>query len=104
MPMLEILALALGMTLGSLLAATLLTYLAWWIANRVHHRRWGWALMLGMIGGVWFGISGHGEFFKMAAVFGLVGSVALYFGAHAMQSEPSSGDAKQRLAGPGEGP
>jgi hypothetical protein len=40
----------------------------------------------------------------MAAVFGLVGSAALYLGAQAMQAEPSSGDAKQRFAAPSERP
>lgn len=103
MPMLKILVVAVGMTVGSLLTAALLTYLAWWVAGRIHHRRWVWALLLGMIGGIWFAALGHSEFFKMAAVFGLVASAGLYFAAQPAGAD-SSRDEKHRLARPGSRP
>lgn len=79
MPLLNILAVSIVTILGGLLAAVLMACFAW----RVHHRGWGWALLLGMIGGAWFAALGHSEFFKMAAIFALVTSAGLYFAAHA---------------------
>ena len=87
MPMLKILAVALGLTLGSLAVATLLTLLAWQIATRLHHPRWSWVLLLSGIGGAWLTSLGHSEFFKLAAVFGLVASGLLYFVSASAESD-----------------
>ncbi|OYX61320.1 MAG: hypothetical protein B7Y88_15250 [Sphingomonadales bacterium 32-64-17] len=50
MPMLQILVTAVGLTLGSLLVAISLSCLAWWLATRVHHPRWGAAFLLIIVG------------------------------------------------------
>lgn len=79
MPMLKILATTVGLTLGSLLVAVSLSCLAWWLATRAHHPRWGAPLLLIIVGGAWLAALGHSEFVKMATVFALVGSGLLYF-------------------------
>lgn len=71
MPMLKILVLAVGMTLGSLLVAIVLSWLAWWVATRMHHPRWGPVFLFLVLGGVWSTALGHSEFVKMASVFGV---------------------------------
>ena len=81
MPLLYILAEALGTILGSLAAAVALGTLCWWLAGRVHHRSWSWMLLLAMVVAVWLDVLGHGEFFKMIAMFGLLGTAGLYFAA-----------------------
>lgn len=94
MPMLKILAVAIGMTLGSLLMAIFLSSLAWWFATRIHHPRWGASFLLIIIGGAWLASLGHSEFVKMATVFGLVASGLLYFVGREEQGRDPSGDAK----------
>ncbi|WP_230461500.1 hypothetical protein [Sphingobium sp. CAP-1] len=78
MPMLQILVTAVGLTLGSLLVAISLSCLAWWLATRVHHPRWGAAFLLIIVGGTWLAALGQSEFVKMATVFALVGAGLLY--------------------------
>ncbi|AZI36323.1 hypothetical protein NT2_12_01400 [Caenibius tardaugens NBRC 16725] len=74
MPILKILVMTVGLTLGSLLVAVLLSYLTWWLATRVHHPRWGAAFLLVIVGGAWWAALGHSEFVKMVTVFALVGA------------------------------
>lgn len=94
MPMLKILAVAMGVTLGSLLVAVLLSSLAWWLAARIHHPRWGAGFLLIIIGGAWLSALNHSEFVKMATVFGLLASGLLYFVGREEKGRDSSSDAK----------
>lgn len=94
MPMLKILVTAIGLTLGSLLVAVLLSCLAWWLATRVHHPRWGATFLLVVVGGAWLAALGHSEFVKMATVFALVGVGLLYFVGREEQDGGSSRDTK----------
>lgn len=102
MPMLQILVTAVGLTLGSLLVAVSLSCLAWWLATRVHHPRWGAAFLLIIVGGAWLAALGQSEFVKMATVFALVGSGLLYFVGREEQGGGPSRDTKPgRSAIPG---
>jgi len=89
MPVLEILAEAIGMTFGSLLGAAALAILAWWISNYIHHPRSAWIMLIVMIGGVCFSSLGQSEFVKMMAVFAGIASGILYFAARDEMPERS---------------
>ncbi|EPR11229.1 MHYT domain-containing protein [Sphingobium ummariense] len=94
MPMLQILVTAVGLTLGSLLVAISLSCLAWWLATRVHHPRWGAAFLLIIVGGTWLAALGQSEFVKMATVFALVGAGLLYLVGREERDGGSSRDTK----------
>jgi hypothetical protein len=94
MPMLKILAVAIGTLLGSLLVAVLVCCLAWWIATRLHHPRWAAIFSLIVIAGAWLAALGNSEFAKMAIVFGIVGSGLLYLAGREEERDGSSHETK----------
>lgn len=102
MPMLKILVISIGLTLGSFLVAVSLSCLAWWVATSVHHPRWGAPLLLIIVGGAWLAALGHSEFVKMVTIFAVVGSGLLYFVGREEQGGGPSRDTKPgRSAIPG---
>jgi hypothetical protein len=78
---------AVGLMIGSLFCAGLLTFSAWWLAGRLH-RPWTALVMLAVACGVMLVTPlEHSLFIRMVAVFAIVGTGLLYFigdGEHAI--------------------
>lgn len=70
---------AVGLMIGSLFCAGVLTFAAWWVAGRLH-RPWTALLMLALVcGALLISPLEHSLFIRMVAVFGIVGTGLLYF-------------------------
>lgn len=69
---------SIALMIGSLLAAALLTFAAWWLADRMHRPWVGLVLLLAMFGGMLISPLEASLFVRMMAVFGIVGAALLY--------------------------
>lgn len=104
MPMLKILAEAIGMMFGSLLGAVALAFLAWWISNHIHHPRFAWIMLIIAAGGVCFSSLGQSEFVKMMAIFAGIASGILYIAARDEMPEQSPKNTRTKHHSVGERP
>jgi hypothetical protein len=101
MPMLKILAEAIGMMFGSLLGAAALAYLAWWISSHIHYPRVAWIMLILAAGGLCFSSLGQSEFVKMMAIFAGIASGILYIAARdeIPEQSPKSTRTNRRAVG-----
>ncbi len=84
----SILADGLGLMIGSLIAAALMTLAAWWLADRAH-RPWLAPVMLAaVVAGVLISPLEASLFVRMVSVFGLVGAGLLWFVGHGTGNAP----------------
>ena len=75
----SILADGVGLMIGSLLGAALLTFSAWWLADRAHRCWVAPVLMAVVVTGLMLSPLEASLFVRMLAVFGLVGAGLLWF-------------------------
>jgi hypothetical protein len=79
MGVLSIMMDAIALMIGSLLCAGMLTFAAWWVADRIH-RPWVALIMLASVcAALLISPLEHSLFVRMLAVFGIVGTGLLYF-------------------------
>lgn len=70
---------SIGLSVGSLAAAGLLSFAAWWLAERIHRSWITWLLLLALYTGMLISPLERSLFVRMTAVFGLVAAALLYF-------------------------
>ncbi len=79
MGIVDILADGMGLMLGSLLAAALLTFSAWWLADRVRRPQVALFALGVIVVGLLVSPLEHSLFVRMVAVFAMVGMGLLWF-------------------------
>lgn len=93
MGVLVILADSIALMIGSLLVAGLLTFSAWWVADRFNRPWAALIVLLALFAGMLASPLESSLFVRMVAVFGIVGTGLLYFvgrGEEAMPAEKDS--------------
>ena len=70
---------SIGLAIGSLLAAGLLSCGAWWLADRIHRPRVATALLVVLYIGMLVSPLERSLFVRMMAVFGFVAAILIYF-------------------------
>ena len=70
---------SIGLAIGSLLAAGLLSYAAWWLADRSHRSWVASAFLLALCAGMLFSPLERSLFVRMTTVFSFVAAALLYF-------------------------
>ncbi|WP_185999050.1 hypothetical protein ACLIMP_22935 [Novosphingobium aerophilum] len=68
---------AIGLVLGSLLAAGLVCWMATSVADRLHHHNWAGFFVLAILAATLLAGLAHSDFIKLGLTYGVFGALAL---------------------------